>query len=1121
MEMLILIVGLFFGIVVPGLAIAAFIRAGNLQTRIEGLESQLGFFKRHLDSARQDITALKLAPQSPVVVPPVENIAPAKPSRPAKALAKKADDNAVKSVVSPPPLEMPIEETAIVTPFESAEVSPSTIIQAPPPLPSSLSQSVSATVKSTAPPAPSTAKPVRDLEEIIGTRWAVWVGGLALAIGGLFLVRYSIESGFFGPRVRLTMAAVFAGLLVILGEALRRGLFMPPKIVTQNVGALPLAHAPLALTAAGIISAFGTVYAAFAVYGFFSQTTAFLLMATIGVSAIVASLLHGQALAGIGLLASYATPILVGGESKDRWPLVVYLLVVTAAAAAVQNRLRSSWLAWGAIVGVGIWVALLTLTSNTVRMPELSLILGAMMIFASAFIWLNAPDKPETPFGDTLPLVSLMGLAAALGLAFLTTYTNAVLYGVFAIAAIIILLSTAIRDGRASLTVLAAALLPLGMILTWPSEAGDRSWLLRLIDGAIFAFVKPPVDGRVLAQLTVASAALVFAAPLVLLFDKVAAKVAHSKQGLHVLAFTGGLAPVILIFAWALRTGGVHRDLFVAAIFAATMVVMAIVSDQLYRRRARQTEGVGTQDMSASSIGAGAYASGGALALGLAIAFALPGLWMAVGFAVAALAVSLVSQYRPLPALRRVAAVMATTAVLRGITSPATFGSEAWPIFNWYIVAYAVPAFALAAAAYMLRKQSIDRNVRVLEGSALMALAAFAFFEVRHAFHQFRLGDADTIEYLMLPLRFHETWAFVLVALGFVALGLWHQRHNGGSPAQAAYKGGAAVMLAVTALGFLFIHSPFIPGIRVDGYVILNRLTVGYGIAVLATAAGAWLLSRDGIRVQAKALGLAAVALTGFWVVTQIRMAFHGATLLDRGSLGLGEAGVYTLALILSGLAVHFGAGTLSTLLKSELPTAKIIRAVNIAALVSAALLCVVLTNPFVDVPLSGPVFFDSSFVGYLLTGAGFGWFAWLGRKYPLEFDAKLTAVNRAAAIGLTYFYLMVQVRRSFAGIERFAFAMTTDGEQYVYSLVTLAFGVVLLAIGFKLVSRETRLASAMFVTLAVAKVFLWDMAGLTGLWRAFSFIGLGAVLIGIGLVYQRLLFGKGSKLDETAEVRS
>ncbi|TJV28622.1 MAG: DUF2339 domain-containing protein, partial [Mesorhizobium sp.] len=54
-------------------------------------------------------------------------------------------------------------------------------------------------------PVAATAKPAQkpDIETALGTRWAVWVGGIALALGGLFLIRYTIEAGIFGPGVRL------------------------------------------------------------------------------------------------------------------------------------------------------------------------------------------------------------------------------------------------------------------------------------------------------------------------------------------------------------------------------------------------------------------------------------------------------------------------------------------------------------------------------------------------------------------------------------------------------------------------------------------------------------------------------------------------------------------------------------------------------------------------------------------------------------------------------------------------------------------------------------------------------------------------------------------------------
>jgi uncharacterized membrane protein len=82
-----------------------------------------------------------------------------------------------------------------------------------------------------------------------------------------------------------------------------------------------------------------------------------------------------------------------------------------------------------------------------------------------------------------------------------------------------------------------------------------------------------------------------------------------------------------------------------------------------------------------------------------------------------------------------------------------------------------------------------------------------------------------------------------------------------------------------------------------------------------------------------------------------------------------------------------------------------------------------------------------------------------------------------------------------------------SDAEQYTYSAVWLAFGVVLLAIGALLHSQPVRIASAAVVVLTALKVFFIDMRDLTGLYQALSFIGLGAVLIGIGWFYQRLLF--------------
>ena len=68
------------------------------------------------------------------------------------------------------------------------------------------------------PPAPSIAAAAQiGFEERFGTRWVVWVGGMALALGGIFLVRYTIQQGLIGPGVRIMLGALLA-----LGAGRRR-----------------------------------------------------------------------------------------------------------------------------------------------------------------------------------------------------------------------------------------------------------------------------------------------------------------------------------------------------------------------------------------------------------------------------------------------------------------------------------------------------------------------------------------------------------------------------------------------------------------------------------------------------------------------------------------------------------------------------------------------------------------------------------------------------------------------------------------------------------------------------------------------------------------------------------
>jgi uncharacterized membrane protein len=109
-----------------------------------------------------------------------------------------------------------------------------------------------------------------------------------------------------------------------------------------------------------------------------------------------------------------------------------------------------------------------------------------------------------------------------------------------------------------------------------------------------------------------------------------------------------------------------------------------------------------------------------------------------------------------------------------------------------------------------------------------------------------------------------------------------------------------------------------------------------------------------------------------------------------------------------------------------------------------------------------------------------------------------------ACAVALSLAYVTLQTKRLFQG--PVLTAASTDAEWYAYSAVWLGFGVALLIGGALFRSRAARIASAAVIALTVGKVFVSDLAHLDGALRALSLLGLGAVLIGIGWWYQRLM---------------
>jgi uncharacterized membrane protein len=181
------------------------------------------------------------------------------------------------------------------------------------------------------------------------------------------------------------------------------------------------------------------------------------------------------------------------------------------------------------------------------------------------------------------------------------------------------------------------------------------------------------------------------------------------------------------------------------------------------------------------------------------------------------------------------------------------------------------------------------------------------------------------------------------------------------------------------------------------------------------------------------------------------------------------------------------------------------------ALLVAAATLCLIVIElmgafgPRIHTTPVGGLFFNMILLGYGIPAVLAITLALIARTTrPMPYRA----VAAIAAVTLALFYLSLEVRRFFHG--PILGGTTGDAEQYTYSAAWLAYGVVLLAVGFYLRSQPARLAALAVIALTIAKVFIVDTAAIGGIYRATSVIGLGVVLLGIGWLYQRMLYPRG-----------
>jgi uncharacterized membrane protein len=182
------------------------------------------------------------------------------------------------------------------------------------------------------------------LERQFGAVLPVWIGAIAIAFAGFFLVKYSIENQLIGPELRTVFGCIL-GVALLAGA---RWVSARPAIAESH-------RIAQALAGAGIAVLYVSVYAATALYALVPSFIGFLGMAAITTATVILALRHGPPIALLGMVGGFMTPALITSGHPSALLFFCYLYFVFAALMIVIRREGWWFLAFPAVLFAFGW----------------------------------------------------------------------------------------------------------------------------------------------------------------------------------------------------------------------------------------------------------------------------------------------------------------------------------------------------------------------------------------------------------------------------------------------------------------------------------------------------------------------------------------------------------------------------------------------------------------------------------------------------------------------------------------------------------------------------------------------------------------------------------------------
>ncbi len=690
-----------------------------------------------------------------------------------------------------------------------------------------------------------------DWERRLAGNWAVWTGGLALALGGLLLVRVAVDAGLFGPVARTGAAAMFGlGLIAAALRGERAGLIRTAE------GALR--WLPAILAGAGVLSLYGASLAAGLLYELLPPLLTLAAFSAVSVVALSLSLKYGPLLAVIGLAGAYAAPALTGANAGSAVDVLPFVTLVTWVGLALIRVRGWRFMSWISLAGTAVWgfLALGDMDAATAwALPAYALGTGvAGLGFALGAA--RQPILPPTRPGSVVWLIRQRGETLFAAYAFWALGGGVILLSArdpaslaWPIAGLclhggISLLAAWRREGYGLLAPMSAALTGCGLVL-WPDGHPGLSPAF-LAAGLVYALL-----GLALQSTLTVRAPLAMAGAL-------------TPVGLLALAFwRWGMEPGL---SWGLGALGL-------AVLTGTVLDRLRATDPGFARHPGA---------------AAAYALATALAAALSPFLVLEDLWFGPAMAVVALAIAAIHRRFPLLTLAWSGTLAAGAAVVLLARPGMLRGAEIGPL---PVVNELGAALALAVIALGLggRLWAGDRlRMRAYDGAAMVIAMAGVGLLIRHAAGGGRLFGPEA--------GLGEASGYAIAYTGMAASLAWRFAASRGRfwtvvEAVASLIGIGALVYGVTLLDVA----------RASGWPVLNLLVPAFALPGLFLAAQSAAHHRHGRATAATLTGLAAMGAAFVWVTAEARRSVRGPD-LGTGPASDTEMWAYSVAWI--GLAL-------------------------------------------------------------------------------------------------------------------------------------------------------------------------------------------------------------------------